>query len=591
MSFQNKYIKYKNKYLDLKKQMGGSNTRSGGGANDSICGICQDEIDCTNQTNIILECRCCIHVDCLCENFTNLLAVTGQITHLECPNKAITKHTGTSPAHLLREKKKITDEKCQKEMNNLIKRLLENTNIDSSGEIDKKTAELISLTSRACPRCNYAAVRPHGHACHHVTGCPNCQLHYCFVCGSKEVTHNCSYKGRRLGSTWTTWCEKTISEKDIDYSSGIPRDNRCGCAFCSDCRLGKKCEQCPGNCLVCKGIVKPGPTEILPESERHGWCLLIPTLETHPIILTQTLGVDFNDDPELGHILFVSSVAVQGNRIISGSVDHTIKIWSPNDAGVYTSTQTLGAYYNENPELGHTNSVYSVAVDGDCIISCSGDHTIKIWSPNDAGIYTCTQTLGARNNQNPELGHTSNVSSVAVQGNRIISGSDDRTIKIWSPNDAVVYTSTQTLGVNFNEDPTVGHTHSVNSVAFHEDRIISGSEDQTIKIWSPNDAGVYTSTQTLGVNFNEDPGFDHSNYVNSVAFQGNRIISGSGDHTIKIWSPNDAGVYTCTQTLGATNNQNPELGHTIFVSSVAVQGNRIISGSGDRTIKIWDIPL
>ena len=102
--------------------------------------------------------------------------------------------------------------------------------------------------------------------------------------------------------------------------------------------------------------------------------------------------------------------------------------------------QTLGVANNINPTLGHTHDVNSVAVDGngDRIISGSWDYTIKIWERNPQGIYTCTQTLGVVNNINPALGHTSSVSSVAHlvtqdgNGVRIISGSTDHTIKIWN---------------------------------------------------------------------------------------------------------------------------------------------------------------
>ncbi|KAH8046218.1 hypothetical protein JL722_13823 [Aureococcus anophagefferens] len=38
-----------------------------------------------------------------------------------------------------------------------------------------------------------------------------------------------------------------------------PRDTRCGCTFCSDCRPGRPCSQCNGGCVVCRGVVPPGP--------------------------------------------------------------------------------------------------------------------------------------------------------------------------------------------------------------------------------------------------------------------------------------------------------------------------------------------
>ena len=72
----------------------------------------------------------------------------------------------------------------------------------------------------------------------------------------------------------------------------------------------------------------------------------------------------------------------------------------------------------------------------------------------------------------------------------------------------------------------------------------------------------------------------HLSVVYSVAYSpdGTKIISGSYDQTIKIW---DANTGECLKTLE---------GHIEPVQSVAYSpdGTKIISGSVDKTIKIWD---
>jgi hypothetical protein len=72
-----------------------------------------------------------------------------------------------------------------------------------------------------------------------------------------------------------------------------------------------------------------------------------------------------------------------------------------------------------------------------------------------------------------------------------------------------------------------GHEGPVNSVSFSPDgtRIVSGSNDATIKLW---DAATGEELRTLKV---------HENSVNSVSFSpdGMRIASGSHDSTIKLW--------------------------------------------------------
>lgn len=41
-----------------------------------------------------------------------------------------------------------------------------------------------------------------------------------------------------------------------------PHDKRCGCVICSECAYKKPCYICSGNCVVCKGILPPGPLEL-----------------------------------------------------------------------------------------------------------------------------------------------------------------------------------------------------------------------------------------------------------------------------------------------------------------------------------------
>ena len=68
-----------------------------------------------------------------------------------------------------------------------------------------------------------------------------------------------------------------------------------------------------------------------------------------------------------------------------------------------------------------------------------------------------------------------------------------------------------------------GHTHAVSCVAFHGDYIVSGSYDKTLKVWD----------QQTGKCIRTLEGHKHAVYC--VASHGDYIVSGSFDSTLKIW--------------------------------------------------------
>ena len=114
--------------------------------------------------------------------------------------------------------------------------------------------------------------------------------------------------------------------------------------------------------------------------------------------------------------------------------------------------------------VGHTDSVMSVSVmaDGRRAVSGSLDRTLRVW---DLESGSCLRTLE---------GHTDSVMCVSVMadGRQVVSGSKDRTLRVWDLETG-------------NSRVLQGHSGGVLSLSVTPDgrRAVSGSEDRTLRMW------------------------------------------------------------------------------------------------------------
>ena len=203
--------------------------------------------------------------------------------------------------------------------------------------------------------------------------------------------------------------------------------------------------------------------------------------------------------PLRGHgtaVLFVA-FSPDGQYIASGAGDNTVRLWNRQGEPI-------------GQPLQHMDVVNSVAVspDGQYIASGGYGATVQLWDRQGNSI------------GQPFRGHEVFVNSVAFSpdGQTIVSGSDDMTVRLWDRQGNLI------------GEPFLGHDGFVRSVAFSPDgqTIISsggGSNDNTIRQWN-------RQGQPIG-----EPFRGHAGPVNSVAVSpdGRYIVSGSDDQTVRVW--------------------------------------------------------
>ena len=205
---------------------------------------------------------------------------------------------------------------------------------------------------------------------------------------------------------------------------------------------------------------------------------------------------------------------------------------------------------------GHEGAVRSVAVssDGQRVVSCSDDKTIRIWS-----------VRSGKEVMDPLCGHDEVVTSVAVNRNNqyAVSGSRDGTVRLRG----------MSHGKQVRE-PLCGHEGSVHSVAVSDDcRVIaSASYDNIIRVWNVSKEEVVETVF---------PG--HTAAVACVALNedGSRVVSGSLDGMVRAWNALNA-----KHEASAVKKNEVRKASALFVS---VDRKTVVAGDNDACISIWDV--
>ena len=240
---------------------------------------------------------------------------------------------------------------------------------------------------------------------------------------------------------------------------------------------------------------------------------------------------------------------------------------------------------------GHTGQIDSVAIspDGTQAITCSVDKSLRIWD--------LTRGSQTRTIENLPSGVWS--VSYSRDGRMIGIGFHDNRVQIRNTDDMELLAEIKqeaigwVYAVRFNHNgqkiastsrvsgwiwatedgrqllELKGHTDEVTCIDFSPDgsRVITGSGDNTVRLWDATNGAALTTLQ-------------HDTRVNCIRYnpEGTRIVTGGTDNIGRVWDLETGKVQFTLE------------GHTeaITTADYSPDGSRIVTGSVDFTTRIWD---
>jgi len=276
-----------------------------------------------------------------------------------------------------------------------------------------------------------------------------------------------------------------------------------------------------------------------------------------------------------GHTSDVNSVDISSNSqfIVSGSNDSTVRIWKLNEDGTYGESTQDPPFISPITEHSYGVNCVRFSPFSTILATASTDGKIILWS---------TQT----GKENFTLYHPSEnaIRCLAFSPNSelLATGSDDETCCIWDLRTRLLLKCLR------------GPETMITSIIFTNDslNIIAGSSNGDLWYWQASGLAIgkklsfVPQAHDLGVS-----SLDFSNGYQSATSSNDSLIrtyimaSAGNDDLIKIWLVKYCQIKSDIKLLNVLKGHESNVNCVKFSSN----GDMLVSASGDKTIKIWNV--